>query len=65
MAMTKHIDLANWEIFLWSLYGICGDIGMDDIELAFLKTHELAPQKVRKMQASYNLVSSLFRFLTK
>ena len=41
----KHIDLANWEIFVWGLHNIGGDAGMVDIELAFLKAHEIAPQR--------------------
>lgn len=45
MVSNQRIDLANWEIFLWSLYDIGGDAGMVDVELAFLKAHELAPQR--------------------
>lgn len=45
MAKIKQIDLANWEIFLWSLYNVGGDVRMVDIELAFLKAHELASQR--------------------
>jgi hypothetical protein len=39
----EQIDLANWEIFLWSLYQVGGDKGMVDVELAFIKAHQLAP----------------------
>lgn len=45
MATKKQIDLANWEIFLWSLHNVGGDAGMIDVELAFLKAHEFAPQR--------------------
>jgi hypothetical protein len=40
---TKNIDLANWQIFLWSLYQVGGDKGMVDVELAFVKAYDLAP----------------------
>lgn len=43
--MKSHEELANWEIFLWSLGLLGGTTDFIDVETVFIKCFEVAPKR--------------------